>query len=413
MSKSTTVNTAESTIKRTVGIEIECMTPHRPPVDELRDECEINVGSDGSIDGDGEGIEIRTSPLAGTVAEENIKSIATILAEHEAFTNQSCGLHVHVDAREVNVSAAVRWTGESGSRLENETLVYVNKNSFRRSFSSDMEVFCGTIDLMESKGLAAVYGQYGEGMSIDTPEVRSYESSERSRYLIPDSLYQSYYALYVDTSKTRFMKHRLFEATRFFAAVDPILRGLVPSSRRHNTYCKPLEKVTRLGGPCPETLREVVKSIGERYCGINLRALEAHGTIECRYHGGTVNADKIIHWARLWERVVDTALSDVASYEADALAEVVNGKNRLEMLLALLGLPEDTCTYFMSRHSAFMGSDARHTIKYVKDHKKAHAQAAEREARNVAIRSVRTVDLGDEVHRYVSGPIIMDDNSSI
>jgi hypothetical protein len=224
-------------------------------------------------------------------------------------------------------------------------------------------------------GTADAFGQYGKGIIVNTPVVRTFDTGNNGERLIPEDASRDYFAFIVKPTASD-IKYTLYEATRFFAAVDPILRGLVPSSRRHNTYCKPLEKVTRLGGECPNTLLEVIRATSERYCGINLKALEAHGTIEFRYHGGTVQSDKIIHWARLCERVVNVALSNKAASEADALIEVVNGKNRLEMLIALLGLPEDTAKYLMGRHSAFMGSDARHAIKYITDKKRAAARSA-------------------------------------
>lgn len=124
----------------------------------------------------------------------------------------------------------------------------------------------------------------------------------------------------------------------------------------------------------PNTYSEQLQGIGERYCGINMQSLAKHGTVENRYHGGTLSADKIIHWARLWERIVNMALSANASDEADVLSEVPNSKNRLDMLLALLELPESTCNYIRERHTAFMGSDARHSIAYIT--KKNAAKAA-------------------------------------
>jgi len=60
----------------------------------------------------------------------------------------------------------------------------------------------------------------------------------------------------------------------------PILKWLVPESRRTNTYCK-----------------LVVSSIrGDRYSAVNLTAFRKYKTIEIRLHQGSLNSKKIRNW---------------------------------------------------------------------------------------------------------------------
>lgn len=356
-----------STIKRTIGVEIECLVPDYLE-DDTRDNLRDAGGSvhgDGSIDGDGEGIEVKTAPIKGRDAEDTITEICGVLQEADADTNSSCGLHVHVDAKEVDINNYVRSFSTREDVKADETVLYVHKEITGSPYRIH-ESFSEILNAIEQTGTLKVSGRYGAGRMVHGAMSPQRDVVDSWYGTMPESQYASYTTLVVQLNEFQYLKTRLFEAMRFFSAIDPIMRSLVPSSRRHNTYCQPFEKMARSGGRCPNKYSDLMDGIRDRYCGINMRALEAHGTIENRYHGGTVDASKIIHWARLWERCVDVAMSRYAGQEADALCEVVNGKNRLEMLLALCNVPESTEQYMMQRYTKFMGSDARHTISYVK-----------------------------------------------
>lgn len=359
-----------STIKRTVGVEIECIMQDDYSHSTIEHSFYgVQVGGDGSIDGNGDGIEVKTPPLAGAEAEACIQNVCAVLNDYDARVNTSTGMHVHVDAREVSINKCVRWyDGGSSTLRDGEKVYYIHRAAFTNGYNEDAEIFADVVNLIETSHTVEAVGAHGNGYVLETHSAistRLPRSAATGEYVIPDDKQREYYVFAVNTKHALGIRHRLYNAMRFFSAVDPILRSLVPSSRRHNTYCQPFEKIARSGGRCPSTLKELLEGVSQRYCGINLKALDSHGTIECRYHGGTVNGDKIVHWARLFERIVDTALSGAAEHEADALAEVVNGKNRLDMLLALLALPESTEKYLKERHSAFTGSDARHAIAYI------------------------------------------------
>lgn len=355
--------------QRTIGVEIECLVDgdcYGIPNDELN-ALDASVGADGSIEGDGEGIEVRTSPMAGKSAESMIQSVCSELSAVAAKVNQSCGLHVHVDARELGLSRNIRLVEGTPNPmlLPEEKIMYVHRSAYNfRTLGTgrfDDRVITDTASVIEKQDYVPFNGKYGDGLLMGT---RKLESGSKNM------LDNDYLAFAVNLDAVLRMRHRLFNAMRFFSQIDPVLRSLVPASRRHNTYCKPFEKVTGSGGREPDTLKELTDRTIERYCGINLLSLQQHGTIECRYHSGTINATKIIHWARLWERCVDMALSPRdANAEADALSEVLNGKNRLQMLCAMLNLPDDTTAYLMARYKAFLNSDSNHCAKYIKNKK--------------------------------------------
>ncbi len=374
----------KSPIVRTIGVEIECLVPVYSNSDRSAiEDAGGSVHHDSSIDGSGEGIEVKTSPISGNHAEETLHGICDVLASMDADTNSTCGLHVHVDASELNVKNYVRLLRFGGSPTplqDDEKAVYIPYSKLTERDGSPM--LYEVIDELDLSARHNVKGSYGPGIGLKTKLASASWGIEgiSDRYgrthtysVVPPAEYENIACFAVKLNDIHVLREKYYNAMSFFSAIDPILRSLVPSGRRHNTYCQPFNKVTRNGGTCPDTMRDIVNGVSTRYCGVNFRALDQHGTIENRYHGGSTNATKIIHWARLWERCVDLALSNHAQAEADNLAEVLNGKNRLEMLCALLDLPEDTSKYLMGRYTAFMGSDARHAIAYINGKKKRRA----------------------------------------
>lgn len=105
---------------------------------------------------------------------------------------------------------------------------------------------------------------------------------------------------------------RLFLLARVF---EPILYAMHPESRRLCGTANPLQ--------APPALIESVRSEeqlwalwggqsngrGGRYRGCNFLAQAKHGTIEFRYHAGTLNVEKATKWAALCAALVEAALT--------------------------------------------------------------------------------------------------------
>jgi Putative amidoligase enzyme len=70
----------------------------------------------------------------------------------------------------------------------------------------------------------------------------------------------------------------------------PILKKLVPESRRDNNYC--YGTVNSMNGDY------------DRYTFVNMMAYKAHKTIEVRGHSGTLNANKILNWIKVCEKIM-------------------------------------------------------------------------------------------------------------
>ena len=88
-------------------------------------------------------------------------------------------------------------------------------------------------------------------------------------------------------------------------ATEKLWGRFVPTSRRKNSYCGPIEWQV---GVLLTDLSMVVRNY-RRYCWLNLAALSDHRTIEIRLHTSTLDADKVTNWVKAHLRFVEWAMT--------------------------------------------------------------------------------------------------------
>lgn len=105
-------------VTRTLGFEIECLLDRDlapTHIDSWGDRCvdydEVSVahceiGDDGSICGDGVGIEAKTRPINDLNIVETV--FKELKSEYDFDVNDTCGLHIHVDTSDFTVADRVR-----------------------------------------------------------------------------------------------------------------------------------------------------------------------------------------------------------------------------------------------------------------------------------------------------------------
>jgi len=99
--------------------------------------------------------------------------------------------------------------------------------------------------------------------------------------------------------------------------IEPHIYSWLPSSRRTSRWCRPVSQSIN-------SLRYIndrdsfmdyyyddgsfrnEKYHEKRYHGLNLHChFQANQGVEIRYHSGTLNADKMLHWSILWTQIID------------------------------------------------------------------------------------------------------------
>lgn len=79
----------------------------------------------------------------------------------------------------------------------------------------------------------------------------------------------------------------------FYKRAEHIIDSMLPMSRRadNNRYCHTLQNFNYIPAG--------------RYYKVNFQAFHVHGTVEFRHHSGSVEAEKIINWVLLTQRIMD------------------------------------------------------------------------------------------------------------
>ncbi len=157
------------------------------------------------------------------------------------------------------------------------------------------------------------------------------------------------------------LKHsQLLNILSFIRVFDEVIFALMPKSRRVNHYCQRIsvekivmQKLFKYKTEGEEVLKQRFNNSFEgleRYRGFNLQAYYEHGTVEFRYHSGTINEEKIKHW-------IITCLSIVEKMKDQefrlANRAVVASKQNLKRFLDILSLPKDTQEYWKERFKKF------------------------------------------------------------
>ena len=200
----------------------------------------FNQVTDGSIDG----MEFVSQPLQGDVLQKSITELCDDLKKRKYSVNKSCGLHIHIDARD---------------------------------YQEDIEVI---------KKIVLVYHKFENFIYDLLPPSRKADTTYCSslRQLDP----------------ARIFSCRTLEAFKRFYYSTRNKESLL--SKQKSKYAE------------------------KRYNGLNLHSIFFRGTLEVRYHSGTINAKKILNWIRL-------NLAMISYAKNNSLNDIFNLPNSLESFL--------------------------------------------------------------------------------
>lgn len=139
---------------------------------------------------------------------------------------------------------------------------------------------------------------------------------------------------------------------------EPVLYGLVATSRRENGYARPMEDRARLLHGCRSWASYRRALAGwQRQSGLNLtHVVESEPRVEFRYHGGTLDAEKARYWMRLINRLIEHSVT--RSCQA-ARQQVANDRKGFEAMRYTIGLRSNAGIY------AKVEPELRETSKYL------------------------------------------------
>lgn len=161
----------------------------------------------------------------------------------------------------------------------------------------------------------------------------------------------------------------------FYHMFDAVMLSFLPHSRRMNHYChsvkssaqaeriaeaKTVAELERIwykdSRPSEIAYRKAHKYDNSRYCGLNLHSLFSAKHVEIRFHGGTLNAIKMLEWIQLHQTILDCAARHQLPIAASKLAQDMSLEAMTIWFFQILDLPERTQKYFLNRQKTFAKS---------------------------------------------------------
>lgn len=176
-----------------------------------------------------------------------------------------------------------------------------------------------------------------------------------------------------------------------YLAFEDVIKSFLPPSRHSNRYCKPIKSEYSIGELMDCRTRDELERMWyrvrtaaklqelksdsrhsysddqTRYRGVNFHSLWKDGHLEIRYHTGTVNPDKILHWANLHATIVDWASNagDPSPSLAATMRHACNSMDMAEKTNMFFGLfrvsPREE-GYYRARQEKFRIREAKTAV---------------------------------------------------
>lgn len=169
---------------------------------------------------------------------------------------------------------------------------------------------------------------------------------------------------------------------------ETVLMSFLPSTRRANQYCQSVKNGYSIKSIAAASSYDALISVWyknkhvesrfnkkhTRYHGINLHSMFSEGHMEVRYHSGTTNPKKILHWAALHTRIVDLCagitgnMPDIAILIQEGMTPLGRSRSLSRLtsqFFDLLDLKEETKTYFMNRQKKFKDQPDSAEVEFI------------------------------------------------
>lgn len=294
------------TSDRKFGIEIEFVSPTASSITKISNK--IRVIEDGSLRPLNHAGEYVSSPMIGKKGEDEIRRVCDILNKNKASgENSKTSVHIHLDGR---IAEGVMRSSNKKTESANQIAI---SNRLKKVLSGKdiLSIVRGEMFRVSTKTEFEAY------VFDDVTYLSKAKLTRRPR------LNYTYYSL---ERPNRF--NWLRNVFYFYTMFSDVMEGIVSRSRRYgNMYCVPLGSAYNLDDIAKASEMKELKKVwykgkspGGHYCNsrykdVNLHSFwDRHGTVEIRSHGGTTDADKILLWLKLHQKIVDK-LEDISIEE--------------------------------------------------------------------------------------------------
>lgn len=370
------------------GFECEVINSDRVYMNDFID-SQFGIVGDGSLNNGG--VEIVSPARKGKEFEAITKRLAKDLKRAGVKIDSSCGLHLHVGIPEQYRNDRIlyrlysmynriepvifamlpdsRATGTYCKPLKDKELPVSIKNKLQKKGASFMPIWYGT----EKRSIRYTIANCIELESnIDKPFDNTIPTT-RLRFKEYESETNCDYVKYQDTSGktviTTSRSYREQQVNNIYGNANYIYQTK-HEGKPWVILSYEQEEIEQYED-WNEGFRQAESKAGEkydqsRYHGCNLHSIFYRGTLELRYHSGTISAEKIINWAHIHAMIVNYCISDSFSFRDLArLDKAKNIKTKVSILRDLVGLNEGVYTYILDRIKYFH-SDLLEPKKHIK-----------------------------------------------
>jgi len=246
------------------------------------------------------------------------------------------------------------------------------------SFGVELEVIdeSGVVNELPSYvGIAEDHSLSENGVEIITPPLKG-KAGERTIRLICKFLQKNAFSvdkscgfhLHIEGKELKKNAWKLRSIIIGYSIIEDILISMLPQSRRENNFCLKMEKLFSIRdmsrfntienieklyyNDSYESIkkRKAEKYDNMRYYGLNLHSLFMdRGTIEIRYHSGTINTEKILRWIEIHQKIIIYLSKSALAGKVGNLSSVYDVRKKTKALSEIIGLSNNTRDYIISR----------------------------------------------------------------
>ena len=162
---------------------------------------------------------------------------------------------------------------------------------------------------------------------------------------------------------------KILQVIKTFYSIEDMIFSILPPSRWTSRFCQRLSKEYKydnfVNGKKADqewykeaeniilNTRKDKKYDKSRYYGLNIHSIFHRGTLELRYHSGTISEYKILMWTNFCLKVLDYALNKYDAKTIQVLFDKETSWDKFEIMAKTFELPQDMQKYLLLRMRKF------------------------------------------------------------
>lgn len=162
---------------------------------------------------------------------------------------------------------------------------------------------------------------------------------------------------------------KILQVIKTFYSIEDLIFSILPPSRWTSRFCQRLSKeymYDNFGtGKKADVewykeaeaiilnVRKDKKYDKSRYYGLNIHSIFHRGTLELRYHSGTINEYKILMWTNFCLLVLEYALKNYNPKTIQSLFDAETSENKFNIMCGIFAIPSEMKQYLLLRVRKF------------------------------------------------------------